>query len=123
MSLLLWALVGEGAAGAGAGGGGGEGTAAAYGGGRAAQPATRPYLGGQVEGGVAEDATAIVILVQVILVQLDDIDIGFSCAEGVGLAGEGLAAIGGLNEGVALIHPSPWFDGGCDGPLEVTIGI
>ena len=37
----LWALVGEGAAGAGCGGGGGsEGTAAAYGGGRAAQPAT-----------------------------------------------------------------------------------
>ena len=36
----LWALVGEGAAGAGAGGGGSEGTAAAYGGGSAAQPAT-----------------------------------------------------------------------------------
>jgi hypothetical protein len=36
-------------------------------------------------------------------IQLDDIDIVFSCAEGGGEAGDGVAAIGGLNEGVALI--------------------
>jgi hypothetical protein len=34
-------------------------------------------------------------------IQLDDIDIPLSCAEGVGGAGDGVAAIGGLNEGVA----------------------
>jgi len=85
----LWALVGEGAAGAGAGGGGGEGAAAAYGGGRAAQGATTwAYLGGLADGaaGVA------------ILVQFDDIDIQISCVEGGGGAGDGVAAIGGLNK-------------------------
>jgi hypothetical protein len=34
-------------------------------------------------------------------IQLDDIDIGISCAEGEGEAGDGVAAIGGLNEGEA----------------------
>ena len=88
---LLWALAGEGAAGAGAGGGGSEGAAAAYGGGRATQCATTwAYLGG-----LADGAAGIAILVQ-----LDDIDI---CAEGFGFAGDGVAAIGGLNEGVAQI--------------------
>jgi hypothetical protein len=53
-------------------------------------------------------------------IQLDDIDVGFSCAEGVGLAGDGVAAIGGLNEGVAPI-PASSADG--FGPLEVTLGI
>ena len=55
-----------------------------------------------------------------ILVQLDDIDIPASCAEGVGGAGDGVAAIGGLNEGVAPVMF--WSADGC-GPLEVTIGI
>ena len=36
-------------------------------------------------------------------IQLDDIEIGFSCAEGAGVAGDGVAAIGGLNEELALI--------------------
>jgi hypothetical protein len=72
-----------------AGGGGGEGAAATYGGGRAAQCATRSYLGG-----LADGAAGIAILVQ-----LDDIDIVSSCAEGSGAAGDGIAAIGGLNEG------------------------
>ena len=40
-------------------------------------------------------------------IQLDDIDIGFSCAEGGGVAGDGVAAIGGLNEGGApIVVPS-----------------
>jgi hypothetical protein len=34
-------------------------------------------------------------------IQLDDIDIPASCAEGDGEAGDGVAAIGGLNEGLA----------------------
>jgi hypothetical protein len=56
-----------------------------------------------------------------ILVQLDEIDILPSSAEGFGVAGDGVAAIGGLNEG--------WFAGGlifCAdgfGPLEVSSGI
>jgi hypothetical protein len=37
-------------------------------------------------------------------IQFDDIDTPISCAEGVGVAGDGVAAIGGLNEGVALTH-------------------
>ena len=112
----LWALVGEGAAGARCGGRGGELAAAAYGGGRAvAQPATRPYPGGLAEGGVAEGATGIAIPVQ-----LDDIDIVSSCTEGVGLAGDGVAAIGGLNEGAALVIV--WSVDGF-GPLEVSVGI
>jgi hypothetical protein len=53
-------------------------------------------------------------------IQLDDIDIGFSCAEGFGVAGDGVAAIGGLNEGVALL--TRWSADGF-GPLEVSIGI
>jgi len=53
-------------------------------------------------------------------IQLDDIDIGISCAEGVGVAGDGVAAIGGLNEGYALF---PVFSADGFGPLEVTIGI
>jgi hypothetical protein len=40
-------------------------------------------------------------------IQLDDIDIRPSCAEGVGVAGDGVAAIGGLNEGVAPSLASP----------------
>jgi hypothetical protein len=36
-------------------------------------------------------------------IQFDDIDILFSCAEEVGEAGDGVAAIGGLNEGVAFL--------------------
>ena len=85
----LWALVGEGAAGAGAGCGGSEGTAATYGGGRATECATTwAYLGG-----LADGAAGVTILVQ-----LDDIDIPLSCAEGFGVAGDGIAAIGGLNE-------------------------
>jgi len=55
-----------------------------------------------------------------ILVQLDDIDVRFSCAEGVGLAGDGEAAIGGLNEGMAHV-PVCSADG--FGPLEVSVGI
>ena len=82
-------MVGEGAAGAGARGRRGEGAAAAYGGGSAAQPATRPY-----SGGLADGAAGIAIPVQ-----FDDIDIPLSCAEGFGEAGDGVAAIGGLNEG------------------------
>ena len=53
-------------------------------------------------------------------VQLDDIDIQTSCAEGSGGAGDGVAAIGGLNEGAALLIV--WSADGF-GPLEVTIGI
>jgi len=53
-------------------------------------------------------------------IQLDDIDIGFSCAEGFGEAGDGVAAIGGLNEGVA---PFVVFSTDGFGPLEVTISI
>ncbi len=53
-------------------------------------------------------------------IQLDDIDIGFSCAEGGGGAGDGVAAIGGLNEGEA--HFNPWSADGC-GPLKVSFGI
>jgi hypothetical protein len=44
-------------------------------------------------GGLADGAAGIAILVQ-----LDEIDILFSCAEGRGGAGDGVAAIGGLNE-------------------------
>ena len=110
MFLLLWALVGEGAAGAGAGGGGGEDAAAAYGGGRAAQGATRPYLGG-----LADGAAGVTILVQ-----LDDIDIPLSCTEGGGGAGDGVAAIGGLNEGIAIFKV---FSAYGFGPLEVSISI
>ena len=36
-------------------------------------------------------------------IQFDDIDIGLSCAEGDGDAGDGVAAIGGLNEGFAPV--------------------
>ena len=53
-------------------------------------------------------------------IQLDDIDIQISCAEGYGVAGDGVAAIGGLNEGAALI--TLWSADGF-GPLEVTVGI
>jgi hypothetical protein len=53
-------------------------------------------------------------------IQLDDIDIHLSCAEGFGVAGDGVAAIGGLNEGFALF---PDFSADGFGPLEVTIGI
>ena len=53
-------------------------------------------------------------------IQLDDIDIGISCAERFGVAGDGVAAIGGLNEGVALL--TLWSADGF-GPLEVSIGI
>ena len=53
-------------------------------------------------------------------IQLDDIDISFSCAEGVGGAGDGIAAIGGLNEGLARLNL--WSADGF-GPLEVPIGI
>ena len=106
----LWALVGEGAAGAGCGGGGDEGAAAAYGGGSAAQPATRSYLGG-----LADGAAGIAILVQ-----FDDIDIQTSCAEGCGLAGDGVAAIGGLNEGAPTVIA---FSVDGFGPLEVSVGI
>ena len=53
-------------------------------------------------------------------IQLDDMDIGFSCAEGFGLAGDGVAAIGGLNEGET---PVSLFSADGFGPLEVTIGI
>jgi hypothetical protein len=54
--------------------------------------ATRPYLGG-----LADGAAGVTIPVQP-----DDIDIPSSCAEGAGVAGDGVAAIGGLNEGEAL---------------------
>ena len=53
-------------------------------------------------------------------IQLDDIDIVSSCAEGVGLAGDGVAAIGGLNEGIAIFKV---FSADGFGPLEVSIGI
>jgi hypothetical protein len=53
-------------------------------------------------------------------IQLDDIDIGLSCAEGFGGAGDGVSAIGGLNEGGAYI-PVSSADG--FGPLEVSLGI
>jgi len=53
-------------------------------------------------------------------VQLDDIDIVFSCTEGLGEAGDGVAAIGGLNEGYAHV---PAFSADGFGPLEVTIGV
>jgi hypothetical protein len=55
-----------------------------------------------------------------ILVQLDDIDIVSSCAEGSGAAGDGIAAIGGLNEGEArvLVCSADGFS-----PLEVSTGI
>jgi hypothetical protein len=53
-------------------------------------------------------------------IQLDDIDIGSSCAEGFGVAGDGVAAIGGLNEGGAYFIA--WSADG-SGPLEVSIGI
>jgi len=36
-------------------------------------------------------------------IQLDDIDIPISYAEGFGVASDGVAAIGGLNEGVAPV--------------------
>jgi len=44
-------------------------------------------------------------------IQLDNIDISFSCAEGSGRAGDGVAAIGGLNEGGAhvLFFFRRWF--------------
>ena len=158
----LWAQGGEGAAGAGAGDGGGEGAATTYGGDRAAQCAPRPYLGGLADGaagiaifvqlddidvlssraegfGVAGDSVAAIgglneidalftiwsadgfgPLEVSIGIQLDDIDVGFSCAEGGGLAGDGVAAIGGLNEGIALIT---LWSADSFGPLEVTISI
>jgi hypothetical protein len=53
-------------------------------------------------------------------IQLDDIDIGIFCAKGSGVAGDGVAAIGGLNEGEAYF--TRWSADGF-GPLEVTIGI
>jgi hypothetical protein len=53
-------------------------------------------------------------------IQLDDIDIGIPCAEGLGVAGDDVAAIGGLNEGEA---PLSLFSADGFGPLEVTIGI
>jgi len=53
-------------------------------------------------------------------IQLDDIDVGFSCAKGEGVAGDGVAAIGGLNEGEA---PVLFFSADGFGPLEVTIRI
>jgi len=56
-----------------------------------------------------------------ILVQLDDIDIQTSRAEGSGGAGDGVAAIGGLNEGGP--PPVEVFSADGFGPLEVTMGI
>ncbi len=53
-------------------------------------------------------------------IQLDDIDIGFSYAEGLGKAGDGVAAIGGLNEGIAIFKV---FSADGFSPLEVTTGI
>jgi len=53
-------------------------------------------------------------------IQLDDIDIGFSCAEGFGVAGDGVAAIGGLNDGGA---PIVVFSADGFVPLEVSVGI
>jgi len=53
-------------------------------------------------------------------IQLDDIDIGLSCAEGGGGAGDDIAAIGGLNEGAPTVTA---FSADGFGPLEVTIGI
>jgi len=53
-------------------------------------------------------------------IQLHEIDIGSSCAEGEGEASDGVAAIGGLNEGVAFL--TLWSADGF-GPLEVTLGI
>jgi len=53
-------------------------------------------------------------------IQLDDIDIVSSCAEGVGGAGDGVAAIGGLNEGIAIFK---FFSADGFGPLEVSVGI
>ena len=51
-------------------------------------------------------------------IQLDDIDIPLAGASGV--AGDGVAAIGGLNEGAAILNR--WSADGF-GPLEVTISI
>jgi len=53
-------------------------------------------------------------------IQFDDIDVPASCAEGDGGAGDGVAAIGGLNEGEAYFMS--WSADGF-GPLEVTLGI
>ena len=53
-------------------------------------------------------------------IQLDDIDIPISCAEGYGVAGDGVAAIGGLNEGDARV---PAFSADGFGPLEISISI
>ena len=64
---------------------------------------------------MAEGAVGIAILVQ-----LDDIHILFSFAGVFDVAGDGVAAIGGLNEGLAYF--TLWSADGF-GPLEVTIGI
>jgi hypothetical protein len=53
-------------------------------------------------------------------IQLDDIDIVSSCAEGFGVAGDDVAAIGGLNEGIAIFKV---FSADGFGPLEVSVGI
>jgi len=88
----------------------------------AAQGPTRPYQGDlAAEGGVVGGATAIAIIVQ-----LDDIDIiilFFSFAEGGGVAGDGVAAIGGLNEGEAPGIVFSVFSADGFGPLEVSVGI
>jgi hypothetical protein len=53
-------------------------------------------------------------------IQLDEVDIGSSCAEGFGEAGDGVAAIGGLNEGEARI--TLWSADGFS-PLEFSVSI
>ena len=114
----LWTQIVEGRARSDARGRGVEGAAAAYGGGRAGQPATRSYLGGAVIGAAGTIAIGI---------QLDDIDITSSREEGVGGSGDGVAAIGGLNDGAAPFISTVRFAaerGPYDfGPLESSIGI
>jgi hypothetical protein len=53
-------------------------------------------------------------------IQLDDIDIPFLLRRRKVVAGDGVAAIGGLNEGEAYFIA--WSADGF-GPLEVSIGI
>ena len=53
-------------------------------------------------------------------IQLDDIDIEFSCAGRDGDAGDSVATIGGLNEGNARMRA---YSADGFGPLEVPIGI
>ena len=53
-------------------------------------------------------------------IQLDDIHIVFSCTEGFSGAGDGVAAIGGLNKGEAQVLV---FSADGSGPLEVSSGI